>query len=200
MHFDPAPLHAGFDWKFRPATYFLPDAPPPPEPLPEEVRDAIGRIHPSLMGGLYLPAFLPGEVEIARVQLASVTADVLSVRARPHGKRIAYHVVDEYESAYPVHPATSARTLNLSQITRLMEDADLEPGRGWGIAFGAVKSNVIDGGCDPEDLRTFVTVTSDFYPELGAWYRRLIDSWLDAVVAERRGDEAEERSAHERAR
>ena len=34
MQFDPAPLRAGFDWSFRPATYFLPDVPPPPEPLP----------------------------------------------------------------------------------------------------------------------------------------------------------------------
>jgi hypothetical protein len=34
--------------------------------LSPELRDAVGRIHPSLMGGEYLPDYLPGEVEIAR--------------------------------------------------------------------------------------------------------------------------------------
>ena len=108
--------------------------------------------------------------------------------------------MDEYGTEFPVRPATSARTLDLTQITRLLEDADPEPERGWGIALGAVKSNVTDGGSDLDGLRTFVTVTSDFYPELGFWYDRLINAWLDAVAAERHSDCAEEGSAHERAR
>src|SRR6266536_986912 len=45
-------------------------------------REILGRIHPQLMGGEYLPADEADEVEIARVTLDSVTQDVISVRAR----------------------------------------------------------------------------------------------------------------------
>jgi hypothetical protein len=200
MHFDPAPLRAGFDWTFRPETYFFPASSSRPEPLPDEVRDAIGRIHPLLMGGLYLPGFLPGEVEIARVQLESVMADVLSVRARPQGKRIAYRVVDEYETVYPVAPATSARPLTLAALARLMEGANPDPSVDGGLALVQVKCNVVYGGCDPRELHGFATVTSRFYPELGAWYERLIDAWLDSQVAERHDDEEAGGGTHDYAR
>src|SRR6202049_4952696 len=50
--------------------------------LDEEMRQAWGRVHPSHMGGEFLPPVRNGEVEIARISLASVTADQISVRAR----------------------------------------------------------------------------------------------------------------------
>src|SRR6202521_1233005 len=50
--------------------------------LDEEMRQAWGRVHPSHMGGEFLPPLRNGEVEIARISLASVTADQISVRAR----------------------------------------------------------------------------------------------------------------------
>src|SRR5690349_18698202 len=45
-------------------------------------RESLGRIHPALMGGEYLPPFREEETEIARISLASTTADQISVRAR----------------------------------------------------------------------------------------------------------------------
>ena len=53
--------------------------------LDEAMRSAWGRIHPSNMGGEYLPPLRKGEVEIARISLQSVTADQISVRARRMG-------------------------------------------------------------------------------------------------------------------
>src|SRR5438034_5630547 len=47
--------------------------------LDEELRLALGRVHPAFMGGEYLPPLLDDEVEIARISLASVTADQTSV-------------------------------------------------------------------------------------------------------------------------
>ena len=52
------------------------------ELFPENLADDPGpdaqlfleRLHPSFMGGAYLPDFLPTEVEIARIELKSVTA------------------------------------------------------------------------------------------------------------------------------
>ena len=53
-------------------------------------------IHPSFMGGEYLPDYGRDEVEIARIELDSTTSDVINVRAQPRGKRIRYSVCDEY--------------------------------------------------------------------------------------------------------
>ena len=55
--------------------------------LEEEDRNAIGRIHPAFMGGEYLPPLLDDEVEIARISLASGTADQTRVRATARGRR-----------------------------------------------------------------------------------------------------------------
>ena len=60
--------------------------------LDEEDRRGLGRIHPSFMGGEYLPGYLPGEVEIARISLQSTTSDVISLRARPTPSGIAYRI------------------------------------------------------------------------------------------------------------
>lgn len=50
--------------------------------LDPEMRSLLAGIHPGLMGGEYLPDFLPMEVEIAQAVLKSVTMDVISIRAR----------------------------------------------------------------------------------------------------------------------
>ena len=94
--------------------------------LDEKARQGWGRIHPSNMGGEFLPALRRDEVEIARISLASVTADQISVRARRSGKRIAYCVVDEYGSeiaTYICRPASSVSPLSLRRLIGLMESA-----------------------------------------------------------------------------
>ena len=65
------------------------------ESLPEDMREAVGKIHPTFVGGEYLPDYDENEVEIARVRLMSTTADVFSISARHDGKYIHYRVVDE---------------------------------------------------------------------------------------------------------
>src|SRR5664279_1208844 len=59
------------------------------EVLDEEMRQAWGRLHPSNMGGEYLPPLRKGEVEIARISLTSVTADQISIRARRVRERLS---------------------------------------------------------------------------------------------------------------
>jgi len=54
-------------------------------------------MHPRYMGGEYLPDQEEGEVEIARIEIASTTGDVTSVYARRDGIEILYRIVDEYE-------------------------------------------------------------------------------------------------------
>jgi hypothetical protein len=65
--------------------------------LNDEARISLGEIHPTFMGGEYLPNYRREEVEVARIALASTTSDVISLRGRPSGSRIKYRVVDEYQ-------------------------------------------------------------------------------------------------------
>src|SRR5882724_6852578 len=50
--------------------------------LSNEDRSGLGKIHPSFMGGEYLPDYAEGELEIARIELESTTTDVISIRAK----------------------------------------------------------------------------------------------------------------------
>ena len=60
--------------------------------LDNDTRVLIGKFHPVFMGGEYLPDLNEGEVEIARIELASTTADAISIRATKHNSRIYYSV------------------------------------------------------------------------------------------------------------
>src|SRR5678816_471413 len=75
--------------------------------LDEDEREAIGALHPALMGGECLPDYLPGEVEIARISIESTTADVISVRVRLERGKHRYRIVNEYETEYAIQPAES---------------------------------------------------------------------------------------------
>src|SRR6266566_2431838 len=139
--------------------------------LDEAMREAWGRVHPSNMGGEHLPPLRKGEVEIARISLQSVTADQISVRARRLGQRIGYRVVDEYGSdivTYVCNPASSASPLSLGELIALTETAD----EGGSIIFPIMAMNLRDAST-AADLAAFITVTSDFYADLGGYYRAL---------------------------
>ena len=87
--------------------------------LSEAERTSIGRIHPRLIGGEYLPDQGEDEVEIARIEIASSTGDVTSVYARREGIHIHYRVVDEYEGDTLTGDTerTSAEPLTLGELT-----------------------------------------------------------------------------------
>ena len=65
--------------------------------LSNSERDLIGKIHPSFMGGEYLPEKITSEVEIARITINSTTQDVTSVYVSLKDNLIYYQVVDEYD-------------------------------------------------------------------------------------------------------
>jgi hypothetical protein len=151
------------------------------EVLDEAMREVWGRMHPSHMGGEYLSPLRKGEVEIARISLQSVTADQISIRARRIGRRIGYCVVDEYPEfwTYVCHPASSVSPLSLGELIALMESAR----EGGSIIFPILAMNLRDS--TPAALATFITVTSDFYADLGRYYRALTDAWLEERAREK---------------
>src|SRR5664279_4604080 len=121
------------------------------ELLDKPAREAWGRLHPTNMGGEYLPPLRKGEVEIARISLTSVTADQISVRARRSGKRIVYRVVDEYQSGYICRPAGSTSPLSLRELIALMELAC----EGGSIIFPILEMNM-RGASTPAELAAFI--------------------------------------------
>ncbi len=93
------------------------------EDLAEDERADWGRIHPALMGGEYLPGLGLGEVEIARISLASMTGDQISIRAIHAGNKIRYAVDDEYESKYELAFEDSRQPLTLGELIKLIDDS-----------------------------------------------------------------------------
>ena len=204
--FTAIPDIAGFDLEFTPRGYFvardlglaLPsdikgrarrdaarraaedgDALPPGIAAPElsdDVRRALGAIHPHLMGGEYLPGMRGVEVEIARVSLRSVTSDQISVRARRTKDGIRYSIEDEYETRYAVRPRTRPGPLPMRALVGLLDYHDLV----MEMAFRQA-----DGGASLDRAREFVRVESDFYPDLGAYYEARLDLAFAEMAAER---------------
>lgn len=164
------------------------------ESVSESERDALGRLHPMLMGGEYLPDLEPNEIEIARVALRSVTGDVLSVRARFEGGRIRYQINDEYETEFHSEPEVSDKPLTLGQLINLIDHAQ-EDG---GIATGFLDFNYANGAT-LRQLKGFVTVSSAFYLELRDYYEGRIRAWFAQQEAEWRqalDEDDEDEDAH----
>ena len=163
--------------------------------LSPDRRRLIGRMHPAFMGGEYLPDCGRGEVEIARVVLASVMQDVISIRARRSRGRIAYLVVDEYpeHGDWSCRPRTTAQPLTLGELIRLIDgaaNAGLDDCRT--VLPDRYRNHNLEAGGDPASLRHFVTVESDLYPELAAYYTWQAEQWYLSVMPEEEDEEGQE--------
>lgn len=146
--------------------------------IDETTRQRLGRIHPSFMGGEYLPSYLPREVEIARICLQSTTSDVISLRARaiPRGK-IAYRVVDEYEAVFELPIPTSKSPLTLAELIRQFDDGNMDDDvfESGGLSLGYNIMNSTDGR--RADLRHFTRISSTIYPQLLEHYEQVFEEW-----------------------
>ncbi len=154
------------------------------EKLPENLRDAIGSIHPHNLGGEFLPDFAEHEVEIARVTLQSCTQDVTSIRASPLPDRIEYRITDEYDGEWSFSPVNSLEPLSMGELITLMDEArcDGYENAEWstGVVWAPLRGNV-DAHSDPLELIEFVEVTSEFYPGLRAYYASEIERFRRSI-------------------
>lgn len=153
-----------------------------------DTRNSLGGLHPSWMGGEYLPAYLPGEVEIARIVLRSVTQDVISVRARRRrgGRRIFYRVVDEYQGEFGLTWAvkSSCRPLALRDLIRLIDSIRMADDAGRrGTYLDLIRDTNVDAGADPEEMADFASVESEIYPGIRTHYDQQAAAWLAAATS-----------------
>jgi hypothetical protein len=154
-----------------------------PPPLEEKVDQgyirSMNRFHgPHWLGGEYLPDLNAGEIEIARIVLASVLCDVLSIRARWVGGRYHYRILDEYETVFTHRRKTSKRTLTLAQIIELIQSAD---GDQWETGErGLVEcwwEQEWDYGSEPRACTRFAKVESEIYLGMPDYYRLRAREW-----------------------
>ena len=156
--------------------------------LEKDTRQSLGLIHPSFMGGEYLPDYSRHEVEIARIELQSTTSDVISIRARPRGKRIEYSVCDEYQVEYRLPQKTSGRPFSLRELIRFLDSVEHPKAEPEWKQFGFVLSfnqTNLDCGADLETLQNFTSVEADFYPALSQHYAKVISDWYEANLTDR---------------
>ncbi len=137
--------------------------------LSEAERAAIGRIHPTLMGGEYLPDMTDDEVEIARIEIRSTTHDVTSVYARREDGRIHYRVVDEYggDTLSGRDERDSTEPLTLGELADFFLGA-------WSL-LDCLEMNF---DTDTEQMLAFFRAFSEFYPDLDRHLRlRVIEKF-----------------------
>ena len=151
-------------------------------PLKKNLRKYLGSIHPSFMGGEYLPELEEADVIIASINLKSTTFDVIVVIARLVESGIEYRVEDEYMDSYPegkdhfkVQPNLSKEPLSFKEIVNLIDNAE----EGGGLIDNAKNFTYEDGGYEPEEYYDFATAESAFYPQLKDWYDEVNEEWLE---------------------
>ena len=135
--------------------------------LHEADRRALGAIHPSFMGGEYLPNRQETEIEIARINIKSTLSDVTSVYVKAGKNRLYYRVVDEYDG----DTLTEKRTRSSKRPLALGELIDFFLGA-WPLR-DVLEMNELDR----EGAQDFTRPSSEFYPQFNAAIRARIDSW-----------------------
>jgi hypothetical protein len=158
--------------------------------ISDKLRKATGRIHPRFMGGEYLPDYRAGEVEIARISLASTTNDIISLRAR-RGRTgvIRYSIADEYNGdfTYSLSRQTSKRPLTLGQLVCFLENSCQHEVPGDLIlGYNELNNEHLQ---DRDSLRHFTRISSEFYPQLARHCEHVFEDWVDAGLEAEQEDE-----------
>ena len=150
--------------------------------LSSEVREYLSSLHPSLMGGEYLPSYKKFEVEIARVVFQSVTQDVMSFRARLGKNRIYYRIVDEHEMCWKSSRKSSVWPLTLKQLIKLILDTYVE-GEDYPhkmLIDGTFFFQYLEQWQEASlwEHEEFLLIDSDFYPDLGVFFGTMVGNWI----------------------
>jgi hypothetical protein len=149
------------------------------EELDEENRRGWGLIHPAHMGGEYLPSLGAEDVEIARISLASVTSDQISIRASNTGGQIRYSVCDEYETEYDLAFTYSEHPLRLGELVKLIDGSGHPEEREGGGLLVCHWEHMLESHSDLEYCTAFAWIESAWYPELAAYYDQVASEWQE---------------------
>ena len=144
--------------------------------LSEDQRQRFGLIHPSFMGGEYLPDCIAGETEIARIELESTLADVTSIRAKREEDEYRYSIVDEHGDTYSLQIETSDDPLTLDELIDFIDYS--EQNGGWSGGLSLSYNNANAESQSRENLRHFTRISSEIYPQLEEHYENVFSDWV----------------------
>lgn len=160
--------------------------------LSPSLRKQLGSIHPSLMGGEYLPPLDDDTTTIADISLKSTTGDVLIVCATFRDGMYSYEALDEYPESggWEVAQQPTPQPLSLRELINLIDTA-ASP---HGAEVGLVEFNwsCEHAGDSLYERLFFVRVDSSYYPQLHLHYelgaqlfgdRELEEAWEDLEEA-----------------
>ncbi len=139
-----------------------------------QVLASLGNVHPMFLGGNFLPDATDGEIEIARIEIASTTGDVTALLARAERGKIRYRIVDEYEGETLNSPTrkTSDKPLSLGEMANFFLAA-------WSLV-DVLRMNFDE---DLESALGFFTAKSAFYPDFDDLCRwRAVKEYCGAAV------------------
>ena len=141
------------------------------------------------MGGDLAQTTAENKVEVVRIESESMTCDVVSLRARPAGSRIAYSQVDEYVSEFRLPEQTSRRPSSLRQLIRFLDliqqvGVDDPSWNRFGFVLSSKQCN-LECGANLEDRKTSTNSPehADQYPDLASHYSKNIAEWYAGRVA-----------------
>ena len=161
--------------------------------LSADLKQSIGSIDPSFLGGEFLPELGENDVIIASINLKSTTSDVIAVIARLTDKGIEYRVEDEYMDSYPegeehykVQPNFSKEPLSFKELINLIDNA-----REGGGLIDSAKNFYPE---EPEEYYDFATAESAFYPQLRGWYDESNNEWLEDKLELKRQKEQDKKN------
>jgi hypothetical protein len=137
-----------------------------PDNLQTHQCQTSGKRRPYIDIGEYLPSFDNDEIEFARINLASTTGDVISLRIRQKKKNYYINIVDEYEARYirykRKYDAIPTQGEIIDIITRMIISGERQPYMLAIIEYNEFKT--------VEEINDFVDFDSSIYPNLSELY------------------------------
>ncbi len=114
--------------------------------------------------GEFLPKLKKGMVEIASIELASVTGDIINICACHKKEGIQILVEDEYLSKFIGYKNHFTKIPNQGEIFNIIVEMGYEDNDGCpSCLFGLIEDNDLD---NINDIKDFFQIYSDFYPNL----------------------------------
>ena len=134
------------------------------------------------------------EVEICSIFLDSVQGDFISFRTKKKNDNFIFWITDDHGDKYSLKQTSSSQILTLEEVVDLLDTCKMtlfgtkcKPG----IIRHYIEDAIESMQMLKDDAMGFVTVNSDFYPDLEKYYEEQKSVWCDEKLLEIYGDENE---------
>ena len=138
------------------------------------------------------------EIDIVRIEVSSSSRDVIRLTARGLSDgRIHYRMIHEDANGRTRHrirakPASSTQPLAMGELIALLEHAcytdpcqdEGDDERYGGVIWGTLRLSLEHGADHADDYLFMLTIASDHYPKLEAYYRGRVNDWCLANCVE----------------